>query len=50
MMQVMVRALWVVHASFLGTGYRTILPNIIMIAVLMIRPTGGFGQAMISCV
>lgn len=45
MMQVMVGGLWGEYASFLGNGYSTVLPYLVMIIVLMIRPTGLFGQA-----
>ena len=45
LMQVMVGGLWGEYASFLGGGYTTILPYIVMLVVLMIRPTGVFGQA-----
>ena len=45
MMQVMVGGVWGEYASFLGGGYTTILPYMVMLIVLMIRPTGVFGQA-----
>lgn len=45
MMQIMVGGLWGEYASFFGAGYTTILPYVVMILVLMIRPTGLFGQA-----
>ena len=47
MMQVMVGGLWGEYASFLGTGYTAVLPYVLMLAVLMIRPTGLFGQAVV---
>ncbi len=47
MMQITVGGFWGEYASFLGGGYTTILPYIVMLIVLMIRPTGLFGQATI---
>ena len=45
MMQIMVGGLWGEYASMFGGGYTTILPYVVMLIVLMIRPTGLFGQA-----
>lgn len=44
MMQVMTGGLWNEYSSFLGNGYSTVLPYVVMVIVLMVRPTGLFGQ------
>jgi len=44
MMQVMAGGLWGEYASIFGNGYSQVLPYIVLLLVLMIRPTGLFGQ------
>lgn len=45
MMQVMVGGLWGEYASIFGNGYSQVLPYVVLLVVLMIRPTGLFGRA-----
>ena len=45
MMQVMVGGLWGEYASIFGSGYTAVLPYVVLLVVLMIRPTGFFGRA-----
>lgn len=44
MLQVLVGGLWSEYATILGAGYSQVLPYVILLAVLVIRPTGLFGR------
>ena len=44
LVQVCVGGWWGEYASIFGSGYTAIIPYVIMVGVLMVRPSGLFGQ------
>ena len=47
LMQVLSGGLLAGQADILGAGYSTVLPYVVMLLVLLVRPSGLFGQAII---